>query len=127
MSSSRGSSPGTMRPDEHRYASLTDALKEAVLGSVRGAVTDRALRRAVEARSASFGGRQGSPADVPRELAAFVDRIAQHAYDVTDDDVRALRQAGYSEQAIFEITASAAVGAGLARLERGLAALEGTA
>ena len=127
MSSSRGSSPGTMRPDEHRYATLTDALKKAVLGAVRGAATDPALRRAVEARSASFGGRPGSPADVPLELATFVDRIAQQAYEVTDDDVRALRQAGYSEQAIFEITASAAVGAGLARLERGLAALGGTA
>ena len=127
MSSSRGSLPGTMPPDEHRYASFTRALKEAVLGPARGAATDVALRRAVEARSASFGGRTGLRPEVPRELTAFVDRIAQHAYEVTDEDVRALRQAGYSEQAIFEITASAAVGAGLARLERGLAALGGTA
>jgi alkylhydroperoxidase family enzyme len=63
---------------------------------------------------------------VPQALTTFVDRIAQHAYRVTDDDVVAVRQAGYSEQAIFEITTSAALGAGLARLERGLAALRGT-
>jgi alkylhydroperoxidase/carboxymuconolactone decarboxylase family protein YurZ len=39
--------------------------------------------------------------------------------------VAALRAAGYSEDAIFEIVASVAVGAGLGRLERGLAALRG--
>ena len=127
MSSSRGSSLGTMPPDENRYAVFTRALAKAVLGPTRGAATDPALRQAVEARSASFGSRPGLRAEVPGELATIVDRIAQHAADVTDDDVRVLRQAGYSEQAIFEIAASAAVGAGLARLERGLAALGGTA
>ena len=44
---------------------------------------------------------------------------------MTDADMDALRKAGYSEDAIFDITASAAVGAGLGRLERGLAALKG--
>jgi hypothetical protein len=36
-----------------------------------------------------------------------------------------LRRAGYSEDAIFEITVSAALGAGMIRLERGLAAMKG--
>lgn len=52
-------------------------------------------------------------------------KVARHAYTVTDGDIAALREAGYSEDAIFEITLSAAVGAGLARLERGLAVLRG--
>jgi alkylhydroperoxidase family enzyme len=115
-----------MPPEANRYAELTRGLRTAVLGPTRGAATDPALRQSVEARAASFGSRPGPPAEVPQALTAFVDRIAQHAYRVTDDDVLALRQAGYSEQAIFEITASAALGAGLARLERGLAALRGT-
>ena len=51
--------------------------------------------------------------------------MALHAYRTTDQDIVALRTAGYSEDAIFEITLSAALGAGLARLERGLAALKG--
>jgi alkylhydroperoxidase family enzyme len=42
-----------------------------------------------------------------------------------DEDVAALKHAGLSENAIFEATASAALGAALARLERGLAALGG--
>ncbi len=115
-----------MPPDANRYAAFTRGLTDAVLGPTRGAATEPALRQAVEARAASFGSRPGPRAEVPQALKTFVDRIAQHAYQVTDDDVLALRQAGYSEQAIFEITASAAVGAGLARLERGLAALHGT-
>lgn len=116
-----------MPPDANRYAAFTRGLVDAVLGPARGAATEPSLRQAVEARAASFGSRPGPRVEVPQALTAFVDRIAQHAWRVTDDDVLALRQAGYSEQAIFEITASAAVGAGLARLERGLAALHGTA
>ncbi len=113
-------------PATERYADLTRRLRQAVLGTGRSAATDPALRQAVEARAASWGSRPGPRADVPAALAPFVDQIARQAYKVTDDDVRALRQAGYSEQAIFEITASAALGAGLSRLERGLAALQGT-
>ncbi len=108
-----------------RYQDVVRRLREAVLGTTPGAATDPSLRQGVEARSASFGGRNGPRTAVPAALAPFVDRIAQRAYEITDDDVRALRQAGYSEQAIFEITASAALGAGLSRLERGLAALRG--
>ncbi len=116
-----------MPPEADRHAGLVRALRDAVLGRSRGAATDASLRQAVEARAASFGGRPGPRADVPAELLPLVDRIAQHAYEVTDDDVQALKRVGYSEQAIFEITASAALGAGLSRLERGLAALRGTA
>ena len=42
---------------------------------------------------------------------------------MTDDDIESLSQAGYVEEMILEITVSAAVGAGMGRLERGLAAL----
>src|SRR5262249_61417112 len=108
-----------MPPDENRYAALTRALQQAVLGPTRGASTDAALRQAVEARAASFGSRPGPRAEVPREWMTFVDRIAQHAYEVTDDDVRVLRQAGYSEQAIFQIAGSAAVRGAVARLAGG--------
>lgn len=116
-----------MLPDSGRYRDRVRALRDAVLGPSRGAATELSLRQAVEARAASFGGRSGPRADVPAELEPIVDRIAQRAYEVTDADVQALRQAGYSEQAVFEIAASAALGAGLSRLERGLAALRGAA
>ena len=58
-------------------------------------------------------------------LGRYVDTVARHAYKLTDDDLTALQRAGSSEDAIFEITVSAALGAALGRLERGLAALRG--
>ena len=113
-----------MRPKLHvppgRYSALTQRLVDAVLTTPGH--TPSALRRAAMARAA----RPGGPADgVPAQLAGYVDKVALHAYRVTDDDLAALLRVDSSEDAIFEITASAAVGAALARLDRGLAALRG--
>jgi alkylhydroperoxidase family enzyme len=72
-------------------------------------------------RAAASGG------DVPEALRAYVDKVARHAYKVTDEDVAALRAAGYSEDQIFELTVSCAVGAGLRRREAGFRAIEGEA
>ncbi|MBI2073972.1 MAG: hypothetical protein HYT81_13235 [Gemmatimonadetes bacterium] len=106
-----------------RYSGLVHRLRGAVLGT--SGVTEASLRAAVEARAAGLGGRPGVEPGVPAVLSTLVDKVAQQPFRVTDGDVQALRQAGYSEDAIFEITASAALGAGLGRLERGLAALKG--
>lgn len=109
-------------PPGERHGDLRDRVRAAVLEGA--GTTDRSLRQAVEQAAASAGGRAGS-AEVPPELADFVDTVARHAYRVTREDIEALRSAGYSEDAIFEITVSAALGAASARLERGLAALRG--
>lgn len=111
-----------MTDDSHE--AYTERLIEAVLTS--NGETDPSMRQAIEALSAQLGRRSTLQGDtVPPELASYVKKIALHAYKTTDEDVEALRKAGYSEDAIFEITLSAALGAGMARLERGLAALEG--
>jgi len=87
---------------------------------------DPSVRHAVEARAAELGGRSRDESGViPPSIAAYVDKVAMHAYKTTDADIDALREAGYSEDAIFEITLSAALGAGIARMERGLDALSG--
>jgi alkylhydroperoxidase family enzyme len=57
-------------------------------------------------------------------LYRYVQKVAKSAYTVTEEDVQLLLQAGYSEEDIFELTVSAALGAGLTRLKRGLASLE---
>ena len=59
----------------------------------------------------------------PPDFATYLDKVRTLAYRVTDADVQALKDAGYSEDQIFEHTVSAAVAAGLARLEAGLASL----
>ena len=111
--------------DQFPYTPDTQRLIDAVLTTPGD--TDPDLRRTVETRAAELGGRRSheTASKVPPELSKYVDKVALHAYKVTDADIEALRKAGYSEDAIFEITVSAALGAGLARLERGLAALKG--
>jgi alkylhydroperoxidase family enzyme len=108
-----------------RYVDLAERLRAAVLKGT--GETAAGLRQAAAARAAELGGAPGGveKTEIPAGLRDFVDATALHAYRVTDEDVQALRRAGYSEDAIFEIAISVAVGGGLARLERGLAALEG--
>jgi alkylhydroperoxidase family enzyme len=59
----------------------------------------------------------------PPEFAAYLDKVRDEAYKVTDADVQALKAAGFSDDEIFEQTVAAAVAAGLHRLEQGLACL----
>ena len=73
--------------------------------------TDSALRRQVAS---------GQP---PSELVILVQKIRDHAYKVTDDDMDALR-AHYTEDQLFELMVAAAVGAAEYRLKAALAALE---
>ena len=59
----------------------------------------------------------------PADFAPYLDKVRRSAYKVTDADIQELRDAGYSEDVIFEQTVSVAVAAGLTRLEAGLAVL----
>jgi hypothetical protein len=59
---------------------------------------------------------------VPAELQALVDKIHDHAYKVTDDDIERLK-AKYSDDELFEVVVSAALGASERRLLAGLEAL----
>ncbi|HJT59192.1 MAG TPA: hypothetical protein VJ761_21980 [Ktedonobacteraceae bacterium] len=70
--------------------------------------------------------RQAAATDgsVPEVMRTYVQKIVTSAYKVTDEDVQQLLRAGYSEDQIFELTVSAALGAGLTRLKRGLESLE---
>lgn len=108
-----------------RYTELVERLRASVL--LGKGKTDPGLRQAVAARSAELGGGPAAPsgAPIPASLRDLVDKTALHAHRITDEEIQALLRAGHSEDQIFEIAVSAAVGGGLARLERGLAALEG--
>jgi alkylhydroperoxidase family enzyme len=59
----------------------------------------------------------------PAELVPYLEKVRTNAYKVTDQDVQALKDAGFSEDVIFEQTVSVSVAAGLMRLEAGLAVL----
>ncbi len=59
----------------------------------------------------------------PEAMRPYLEKVRAQAYRVTDGDVEALKDAGFSEDEIFEHTVSVATAAGLQRLEAGLRAL----
>ena len=88
-----------------------------VFGTLRRAALDSSGELAPEVRRAIATGQS------PEALASYLEKVHRHAYKVVDRDVEALREAGWSEDALFEVTIAAAVGEGLRRLDVGLEAL----
>lgn len=80
------------------------------------------LRRAIQQRASVLGAEPGDDPRVPEPLRAYVDKVAKHAYKVTDEDLEGLQRT-YSTRQIYEVTVAAAVGASLARREAALALL----
>lgn len=56
-------------------------------------------------------------------VATLVDKVAQRAHRVTDDDIAAVRASGLTEDEIYELVVCAAVGEATRQLDAGLAAL----
>jgi hypothetical protein len=76
-------------------------------------------RSSGDARRAAFDNRGvGEPA------RALVDTVARNAWEVTDEDVAAVKAAGLPEDEIFELAVCAALGQATRQLEAALAALE---
>ena len=61
--------------------------------------------------------------EAPHDFEVYLEKVRRHAYSITDQDVQALKDAGYSEDEIFEHTVSTAVAAGIERLNAGLETL----
>lgn len=82
-------------------------------------VTSSGLRRAVEAFTAEKRGfpRPGA-FSLPPELGPYLEKLALHAYRITDGDVSSLRSTGYGDEEIYEITMAGALGAALVGLEQ---------
>ena len=98
-----------------RHAEAVERVAEAVLRTP--GETEPELRWNVAAFAA------GDDVDLPDDLRPYVEKVARNAYKVTDEDVAALRAAGYSDDAIFELTLAAALGAAQIRLAAGLEAM----
>jgi hypothetical protein len=96
-------------------------LVDTILGSADGR---RELRRAAAARAAELGGGVLKAIDrLPTPFAHWVETVARHAWRITDEDVASLKSAGFDEDAIFEATVAAAVGAGIARYQVAMRAI----
>jgi hypothetical protein len=57
-------------------------------------------------------------------VGTLVDKVARHAYRVTDEDIAAARASGLSEDQVFEIVVCAAIGQATRQYETAHAALE---
>jgi len=57
-------------------------------------------------------------------LRTLIDKVARHAYRVTDEDIDGARASGLSEDQIFEIVVCAAIGQATRQYDTALAALE---
>jgi alkylhydroperoxidase family enzyme len=99
-----------------RHTEAIERVAEAILETPGDAETG--LRAQVAAYAA---GRED--AGLPDELRPYVDKVAKNAYKVVDADIDRLREAGYSDDAIFELTLAAALGAARSRLDAGLTAM----
>lgn len=87
-----------------RHRTLFEVVRATVLGP-HGRL-DANVRRA-----AAAGG------DLPEDLASLARRVRDEASTLTDDDVARLRASGHTDDALFEIVLSAAVGAASVRYE----------
>ena len=83
------------------------------------------LRQSIVAYGEATAGVPATSAEIPAELTPYLNKVARTAYKVTDKDIHHLQASGYSEDEIYEITLSVAVGAGLGRMKRGLMAVRG--
>ena len=59
----------------------------------------------------------GGTASAPAEMADYLAKVRDRAYAVVDRDIEALKEAGFSEDAIFEQTVAVAIAEGLRRLD----------
>lgn len=91
---------------------------EKIASLERATLTGEASLSPDVRQAAAYGG------ELPEPLAAYTGKVRRHAYKLVDGDIARLREAGHSEDEIFEATAAAAVGAGLTRLRAALAAVE---
>ena len=93
------------------------------IGDARKALVKRVLEgpgeASTSARRAAF---DNSGLGAP--LGALVDKVARHAYRVSDEEITTAKVSGLSEDQVFEIVVCAAVGQATRRYDTALAALE---
>ena len=92
------------------HATLRRTVLETVLRSP--GKTDPATRR-----------RTFDATDVPADLRSLIQKIEANAYRITDEDLASLKGT-YTDDQLFEIIVSAALGAAERRLQAGLDALD---
>ena len=108
--------------DIKKFPPTIQRLITAVTG--QDGATSTTLRSQAMDRAVGLGVGEPTVPDIPTEWETYIDTVIKHAYRVTDTQTDRLLANGHSEDEIFELTIASALGAGVARLERGLSAVE---
>ena len=93
----------------------------ASIEEARKALITRVLD--ADGNSSSQQRRAAFDAHGPEGASALIEKIAKHAYKVTDEDIAVARAAGLTEDQIFELAVCAALGQASRQLDNALAAL----
>lgn len=97
-----------------RPAGVSTARERVI--SVRGVVPAK-LRADIEAFAAGLWGAQRPDVTLPPEIDDYIGRVTAYAFGLDDAATDALREAGYDDDGIFELTLAAAIGAACAVVE----------
>jgi alkylhydroperoxidase family enzyme len=101
-----------------------DDVVQSVLG--RDGAVDAVVRLTALQHGGAVAAGEGNE-DALSELGAaadLVDKVARHAYRVTDEDVEAARAAGWADHDLFDVVVATSVGAGVTRRALGRAAVD---
>lgn len=90
-----------------------------------------AHRKALISRVVEGGGtsttqqrREAFAATGPTGAKSLIEKVTNHAYKITDEDIATAKASGLTEDQIFELVVTAAVGQANRQLEAALAALD---
>ena len=109
------------KPNADRAAA---AVAEAVLGKEGRVDTLRRLAAMTHGAAAAGGDPEAEALGDLDAAAPLADKVARHAYRIDQDDIDRARAAGWSDDDLFELILSAAVGAGMGRRSIGRAAVD---
>ena len=102
---------------------------ELQLGAERMLTTEGAtspdLRRSIAGFVREQWGEPNRGDPPPEELHGFLRKLARYAYRITDEDVEALREEGYDDDALYEITVVGSFSAALVGVEHLYGAMYG--
>lgn len=104
------------------YLSKVQHVLDAVLA--QGGHSSCGLRKTIMDYAVAVSCDRVAATPPPAAWQSYVDTVTKHAYRINDSHVERLKALGQSEDEIFELTIATALGAGVARLEQGLAAIE---
>lgn len=116
LKGTQASEPWVRGEDGHSRPPEVEAGRDRLLSAP--GETDARLRRAVEAfvMDRWKHPRPGAP-EFPEVLEGYVEKLALHAYRIVDEDVEAVREAGYTDEGIYELTIVGSFAAALVGLE----------